>query len=60
MLIDTHDNTICDDVLDIYSNLVREIGEKYTLIEWDKNYPEFSVLLNELQKVDMAVRNAAS
>lgn len=46
-LIDTHDYPVCNPVWELYELLVRKIGPVPTLIEWDANIPEFSILENE-------------
>lgn len=50
--IDTHNTNICDEVLLLYKNFVKKNKLKVpTLVEWDEEIPEFSVLFNELDKV---------
>ena len=50
--IDTHNTNICDEVLLLYKNFVKKNKLKVpTLVEWDEEIPEFSVLFNELEKV---------
>lgn len=50
LLIDTHDQPVPDPVWDLYAQSLRIHGEKPTLIEWDANIPEFSVLATEAHK----------
>ena len=45
--IDTHNQLICDPVWELYQYTISRIGKIATLIEWDTDLPEFSVLLNE-------------
>ncbi len=45
--IDTHDNRVCDEVWNLYESAVNRFGAAPTLIEWDKNLPEFTVLMDE-------------
>ncbi len=47
ILIDTHDQLVCDEVWSLYRDAVRRLGPKPTLIEWDTNLPELAVLLDE-------------
>ncbi len=47
ILIDTHDQLVCDEVWSLYRDAVRRFGPKPTLIEWDTNLPKLSVLLDE-------------
>lgn len=54
--IDTHSTTMCDDVLELYQNFVKKSNIKVpTLIEWDEEIPEFSVLLNEIERAKSVV-----
>ncbi|MGE4233091.1 MAG: DUF692 domain-containing protein [Bacteriovoracia bacterium] len=46
-LIDTHDHPVCDDVWSLYENAIRRFGKISTLIEWDDNIPDFSILMAE-------------
>ncbi len=48
--IDTHDDFVTHEVWQLYSYCVKNIATPMTLIEWDKNIPELSVLLNEASK----------
>ncbi len=45
--IDTHDQRVCDAVWRLYDYVTRNFQAVPTLIEWDKNLPEFSVLMDE-------------
>ena len=45
--IDTHDQRVCQEVWDLYQYASRKSIHAPTLIEWDKDLPEFSVLLDE-------------
>jgi uncharacterized protein (UPF0276 family) len=50
--IDTHSTHICDEVLQLYKNFVISSKIKVpTLVEWDEEIPEFSVLFSEMKKV---------
>jgi uncharacterized protein (UPF0276 family) len=49
--IDTHDQPICDGVFALYAEAVRHIGPVSTMIERDDNFPLFSELLSELDRV---------
>ncbi|KAA0456447.1 MAG: DUF692 domain-containing protein [Candidatus Thioglobus sp.] len=50
ILIDDHSKKISDMVWDLYQKTLAKIGNKPTLIEWDTNIPDLSVLLKEAQK----------
>jgi len=49
-IVDTHDDYVVDAVWDLYRYTVAKLGAVPTMIEWDANVPEFSVLLSELDK----------
>ena len=49
-LLDTHGAQVHDDVWELYASALKRFGEVPTLIEWDTNIPEYSVLLAELDK----------
>ncbi|MEQ1556277.1 MAG: DUF692 domain-containing protein [Gallionella sp.] len=49
-LVDTHDHAVCDAVWDLYQTVLRHIGARPTLIEWDSNLPALSVLQAEARK----------
>lgn len=50
--IDDHGSIICDEVWALYEHLIKRIGAKPTLIEWDSNIPALDVLLGEAAKAD--------
>ncbi len=58
LLIDTHNQTVCDDVWDLYAYAIRKIGIVPTLIEWDQDVPALRVLLNEADKVTTLIKGA--
>lgn len=45
--IDTHNNRISNEVWDLYAYTMQKIGPRPSLIEWDTDIPELSVLLDE-------------
>jgi uncharacterized protein len=47
ILIDTHDDVVCDAVWRLYEQTIRRLGPRPTLIEWDANLPPLAVLLTE-------------
>lgn len=49
-IIDTHDNFVVDGVWELYKYTIETKGNKTTMIEWDDNIPDFSVLLAEINK----------
>jgi uncharacterized protein (UPF0276 family) len=48
--IDTHDGPVIDPVWELYARARRLAGNVSTLLEWDANIPEFSVVHAEVQK----------
>ena len=52
ILIDDHSKQVTDEVWDLYRTSLETIGNKPTLIEWDTNIPDLSVLLSEAKKVN--------
>lgn len=50
LLLDTHDNYVCQDVWALYRYAIKYIGGVPTLLEWDRNIPDLEVLLNEAKK----------
>ncbi len=59
LLIDTHNQTVCDAVWDLYETAVKHVGIIPTLIEWDQDVPELNVLLDEANSA-RAVINSIS
>lgn len=58
ILIDTHGARVADDVWQLYRRLVRRIGPRPTLIEWDTDLPEWSVLREEAECANRCLRQA--
>lgn len=61
--IDTHDQRVCDEVWSLYDFVAEQFNTAPTLIEWDKDLPEFSVLMDEAniaRSYRQAVLNAAA
>jgi len=46
-LLDTHDHPVSEPVWDLYKKSIERFGPISTLIEWDANIPEYSILENE-------------
>jgi hypothetical protein len=49
LLIDSHDRAIADSVWTLYRDVISRIGPRPTLIEWDSNLPDWSVLRAQAQ-----------
>ncbi len=58
-LLDTHDHPIRDEVWSLYERAVRRFGAVSTLIEWDDNIPEFSVLAEAAERARQIYRGIA-
>ncbi len=50
ILIDTHNDLVCDEVWEIYKAAIKKFGKVPSLIEWDLDIPELPVLLSEAKK----------
>tara|TARA_B100000029_G_scaffold506752_2_gene590059 strand:+ start:690 stop:2330 length:1641 start_codon:yes stop_codon:yes gene_type:complete len=58
MLFDTHGTYVPQKVWDLFEWLCQRIGRVPTLIEWDNNIPEWSVLMDEADKASEIMRRA--
>lgn len=56
--IDTHSTLVCDEVWQIFSDFISNNGAFPTLIEWDEDIPEFSVLFGEAKKAQAILDNS--
>lgn len=50
LLIDTHNQTVCDAVWDLYAVAVAHVGAVPTLIEWDQDIPALQVLTDQAEQ----------
>ena len=55
LMIDTHNQPVRDSVWELYDHTLERHGVRPTLLEWDSDFPEFSVLLNECETVSQAI-----
>lgn len=55
VLIDTHDDYVCDEVWELYKFATKLINAP-TLIEWDQNLPDFSELEKEAKKAESIIK----
>jgi uncharacterized protein (UPF0276 family) len=53
--IDTHGQKVYDGVWQLYEKAIKRFGEVPTLIEWDTDVPELSVLLAEKEKAEAII-----
>lgn len=56
--IDDHGSRVCSDVWQLYRETIARIGAKPTLIEWDTDVPELTVLLTEAKRADEVAAEA--
>jgi uncharacterized protein (UPF0276 family) len=54
-LIDTHDHPVCAGVWELYAQAVERYGAVGTMVEWDADIPEFSVLEAEIGRAKRIV-----
>jgi uncharacterized protein (UPF0276 family) len=54
-LIDTHGVSVSEPVWALYAEVLRKVGVRPTLIEWDVNIPDLTVLLAEMRQADQAM-----
>jgi uncharacterized protein (UPF0276 family) len=52
LLIDTHDREVAESVWMLYERVIARIGPVPTLIEWDAQVPEWTVLEREARRAD--------
>lgn len=58
IVIDDHGSRVRDDVWALYRHALRRFGAVPTLIEWDTDVPELSVLLDETERARAQARHA--
>lgn len=56
-LLDAHNNPVSEPVWSLYKQVMKKIPDVATLIEWDNDLPELSVLMNEAQRANKVVQN---
>lgn len=54
-LIDTHGTPVSEHVWALYAEVLKQAGARPTLIEWDVNIPDLTVLLAEMRQADQAM-----
>ena len=54
-LIDTHSRPVDENVLNIYTDLIKKNGYIPTCIEWDQELPNFDVILKEIDRLDAII-----
>jgi uncharacterized protein (UPF0276 family) len=58
LLIDTHDQLVCDAVWMMYEHTLQRLGPVPTLIEWDTSLPPLEVLVGEARRADRYMENS--
>ena len=58
ILIDTHDQRVCDAVWQLYRYTIGRLGPRPTLIEWDTDLPPLQVLLDEARIANRIMERA--
>ncbi len=56
ILVDTHNDFVCDPVWDLYKIAAQKFTTAPTLIEWDQDIPEFKVLMDEAKKAEKIIQ----
>lgn len=51
-LIDTHNQTVYQPVWELFDHALSRHGARPTLFEWDSDFPEFEVLVDECEKAN--------
>ena len=59
ILIDNHGSEVVEPVWDLYEHALRQAGALPTLIEWDNDVPEWSVLAKEARRAFRVMENCA-
>jgi uncharacterized protein (UPF0276 family) len=57
IFIDTHNDLVKKEVWDLYKIAIKNFGQVPTLIEWDQDFPEFKVLLDEAGRAEKILKN---
>ena len=58
-LIDSHGKSVSEEVWSLYRYALNRIGPTPTLIEWDRDVPEFSILWNEAKLAEVLLQGAS-
>jgi len=58
ILIDDHGSCVAEPVWDLYRRALARFGPVPTLVEWDTNLPELTVLLDEAARAERFLRGA--
>lgn len=58
ILIDSHNQPVCEDVWHLYAFAVQHIGQRPCLIEWDSDLPPLTTLAQEAHRADEITAHA--
>lgn len=58
VLIDTHNQTVFEPVWALFEHTIKTHGRRPALFEWDSDFPEFQVILDECEKANRVMRDA--
>jgi len=59
-LIDTHGKRVSDEVWSLYQFTLERMGPVPTVIEWDREIPDFSVLWNEAKTAESIIQGVST
>ena len=60
LLIDTHNQFVCDEVWELFAYTLSLHGKRPSLIEWDSDFPDLCELVGECEKAKQLVRSTAN
>lgn len=60
ILIDTHNDLVCDEVWRLYKHAIARFGNVLTLLEWDQDIPAFKVFVSEAEKAKKILLNRST
>ncbi len=60
LLIDSHDQPVKDEVWELYAYALEQHGAQPTIVEWDSNIPELSVLVDASETVKTVIASNAN
>lgn len=57
ILVDTHNQKVCEGVWDLYAVAVNHLGTVPTLIEWDQDFPPLQTLIDEASRARSVIES---
>lgn len=57
ILVDTHNDFVCDAVWDLYKIAAKKFTTAPTLIEWDQDIPAFKELMGEAKRAEVIIKS---